>query len=167
MPTRHNFNLNEIFEIAEQIERNGSEFYKRAAEKFTDSKDLHKLLLQLSDDELKHEEIFRIYKERFAENSTMVDDIDETVIKYLHALSRQYVFNNKVKNQVIDSSITKADVFRYAIEREKDAILFYIGLKDAMSDKKDKDAVDLLVEEEKRHLTELTKYTEIYQDLFE
>ncbi|MCP4178216.1 MAG: ferritin family protein [bacterium] len=163
----NNFNLNEIFEIAEQIEKNGSEFYKKAAEKFTDSEELYNLLLKLSDDELKHEEIFRIYKERFSDNSAMVDDVDETVLKYLHALSRQYVFNSKIKKHVIDCSITKMDVFNFAIEREKDAILFYIGLKDAMTDEKDKEAVQILIEEEKRHLTELTKYTEIYQDLFE
>ncbi|HJO95397.1 MAG TPA: ferritin family protein [Victivallales bacterium] len=163
----NNFNLNEIFEIAEQIEKNGSEFYKKAAEKFKDNRELHDLLLSLSDDELKHEEIFRIYKERFSDNSVLIDDIDETVLKYLHALSKQYVFNSKIKKHVIDCSITKMDVFKFAIEREKDAILFYIGLKDAMADEKDKKAVEMLVEEEKRHLTELTKYTEIYHDLFE
>ena len=32
----YNFNADEIFEIAEQIERNGANFYRTAAENITD-----------------------------------------------------------------------------------------------------------------------------------
>jgi Rubrerythrin. len=48
------FNIDEIFEIAEQIERNGVIFYTRAAEKFSEYTK-KSVFLNLADMERKHE----------------------------------------------------------------------------------------------------------------
>ena len=51
------FNAEEILEIAEQIERNGQNFYKKAAENTSDEK--HKELLNsLYEMEIEHEKTF-------------------------------------------------------------------------------------------------------------
>jgi hypothetical protein len=47
----------EIFEMAEQIERNGARFYRRAAQGFTDSRG-RQLMLDLATMEDQHEKVF-------------------------------------------------------------------------------------------------------------
>ena len=49
------FNADEVFEMAEQIERNGARFYRTAAEKFPE---VNPLLLELAAMEDKHEKTF-------------------------------------------------------------------------------------------------------------
>ena len=51
------FNADEIFEIAEQIERNGAGFYRRAAEAVEDSQK-RRILLDLASREDEHEKTF-------------------------------------------------------------------------------------------------------------
>ena len=51
------FNAFEVFEIAEQIERNGVKFYRKAAESISDSK-IKQTLLDLADMEAEHEKTF-------------------------------------------------------------------------------------------------------------
>ena len=50
-------NAFEVFEIAEQIERNGAKFYRKAAEQFNDPA-IRKIFLELADWETRHEQIF-------------------------------------------------------------------------------------------------------------
>ena len=157
------FNLAEIFEIAEQIERNGVDFYKHAAKKFKDVPELKELLLKLADDEKKHERIFKDFKKAFTDKTINDETCDETALMYLDAIAGQFVFGDKEnKEREIFSSLSKQDIFKFGIKIEKDSILFYLGLKDAIVDPNDKRAIDLLIDEEKRHLTDLTKYSEIY-----
>jgi rubrerythrin len=42
-----NFNIDEVFEIAEQIERNGARFYRKAAKKRQRNSSYKKVLLEL------------------------------------------------------------------------------------------------------------------------
>ena len=161
----NNYNLREVFTIAEEIEDNGAAFYCKAAEIFKDNEEIHKLLKLLEEEEKYHGDIFRRYKEMYAADSEYYDDLDETSRKYINSLASQYVFNKKNhKNELIESS-SKADVFDFAIEREKDAILFYLGVKNTMNNQKDIDAVEVMIREEQRHLADLTTYRERYEYL--
>ena len=51
------FNAFEIFEMAEQIERNGTKFYHKAAENIADQT-VSQMLFDLADMELEHEKTF-------------------------------------------------------------------------------------------------------------
>ena len=51
------FNADEIFEMAEQMERNGANFYRDAADNISDGKN-KELLLRLADMEVEHEKTF-------------------------------------------------------------------------------------------------------------
>ena len=51
------FNADEVFEIAEQIERNGAKFYRSIAEKINDT-NKKQLLANLAKMEDEHEQIF-------------------------------------------------------------------------------------------------------------
>jgi len=165
MEINKNFNIAEIFEIAEQIERNGAEFYTNAAEHFNDIPDLKQLLLKLAKEEKNHEVTFCAFKKDSLIDEILVDINDEITAKYLHAVAAQFVFKKSDKSMFsnINNSTQKQDIFKFAIEREKNAILLYLGIKDIITDKKIQKNVEFLMREEMKHLSILTKYAETYK----
>ena len=58
------FNADEVLKIAEQIERNGIEFYERAAERFDG--DAARRLRNLADMERTHEQVFASMRRELA-----------------------------------------------------------------------------------------------------
>ncbi|MFZ2146605.1 MAG: hypothetical protein WAV28_05235, partial [Sedimentisphaerales bacterium] len=50
---------------------------------------------------------------------------------------------------------TAEDILNYAIEAEKNSIIFYTGLKNFVSAKAGKDKVDEIIQEEMDHIAEL------------
>ncbi len=144
----HKFNAKEILEMAEQIERNGYEFYKKAASDVKDA-DIIDFLNELADMELKHEEYFKEMKNALSskEKADVVFDPYEETALYIQALSDTRVFYQKQ----IDTS-SAVEVLKEAIVAEKESIVFYLGMKDMVSDKSGKDKIDEIIREEMRHI---------------
>ena len=65
----------DILTIAEQVERNGAAFYRRAAEMFGDA-ELRVMLFRLADWEVKHEETFANMKRELADDLSDVRFFD-------------------------------------------------------------------------------------------
>ena len=63
------FNAFEVFEIAEQIERNGAAFYRKAAGLF-DQPQLVRMFLDLARWEAKHEEVFASMRRQLSEQGS-------------------------------------------------------------------------------------------------
>jgi len=80
-----------------------------------------------------------------------VFDPDGEVELYLRALSDTRVFFEKK----IDIS-SMEDILKTAIEAEKDSIVFYLGMKNAVPERLGRDKVDEVIEEEMRHITLLS-----------
>jgi len=142
------FNADEIFEMAEQMERNGAQFYRDAAEKVSDGKSKD-LLLRLADMEVEHEETFvemRKYLSDQDKQSSVFDPEGETV-KYLKALVDTRVFFKKK----IDATSMK-DIFKEALLAEKDAIVFYLGMKDLVPEERGKRHLENIIKEEMDHI---------------
>ena len=59
------FSADEIFEMAEEIERNGAGFYREAA-KNTSDKEIKQMLLELADMEDEHLTTFQQMRSRFS-----------------------------------------------------------------------------------------------------
>jgi len=49
----------------------------------------------------------------------------------------------------------RVDILRRAVEKEKDSIVFYDGLKDFLSDATDREQVDRIIAEEMQHVRTL------------
>ena len=151
------FNADEVFGMAEQIERNGKEFYRTAADSVPDA-DKKDLLNDLADMEVIHEEVFRSLRSelsaKHAEETTF--DPSGEAAQYLKAFADSHVF---YKKDMDVSTLEK--IFLSAIQAEKDSIVFYLGLKDAISLPHGKDQLDKIIKEEMGHLqilnTELVK----------
>lgn len=142
------FNADDIFNIAEQIEENGATFYKKASESIKDAY-YKKFLLDLSAMEIYHKKIFADMRASLSEREkepTVFDPLDQSVL-YLKSLADMRVFYQKQ----MDTSSLEA-ILMSAISAEKDSIVFYLGMKDLVPEKLGKGKIDTIIGEEKKHL---------------
>ncbi len=147
-------NAFEIFEIAEQIERNGAKFYRRAAELFHDSR-IHDMFLKLAEWETSHEQVFADMRNELTaqgpELSTFETESD--VIFDAQSMAGLAVFGNSLgpsAEMTGKESIT--DILKGAIEKEKDSIIFYTGLKGFVSAGAVGDKIAEIIKEEMHHI---------------
>lgn len=153
------FNAFEIFEMAEQIERNGVKFYRTAAKHVSD-KDVRQVLLDLAEMEVEHEKTFAEMRKDLSKEAmdlNIFDPEDEAAL-YLQAMANGHVFNLKAdpaEKLKGDESVEK--VLKSAIGAEKDSIVFYLGLKDFVPAKAGKDKVEAIIKEEMSHITILNQ----------
>jgi rubrerythrin len=149
----YDFNADEIFEMAEQMERNGAKFYRDAAENAADSAN-KELLTGLSKMEEAHEKMFKSMRSELtaAEKASTVFDPSGEASLYLRALVDSRVFFKKeidVKSMV--------EILKSAIEAEKDSIVFYLGMKEEVPENLGKNRIEAIIKEEMGHIRLLSK----------
>jgi len=152
-----NFSADEIFEMAEQIERNGAKFYRRAAEGSFEEGCKRKLL-ELADMEVSHEKTFAAMRAELSRKETkpvVFDPYGEAAL-YLQAMADGYVFdvNADPSENLAGKSIE--EILKTAIELEKDSIVFYLGLRDMVPENLGKGKVEKIIKEEMGHVTLLS-----------
>lgn len=154
------FNADEVFEMAEQIERNGARFYRAAAEKFSE---VGQLLLELAAMEDQHEKTFAAMHAELSgtEAEPLVFDPDGQAQLYLQAMADEHIFNIKSDpiNQ-LGNLDTPDEVLKMAMGLERDSIAFYTGLKESVSRKAGKDKVEAIIKEEISHIAILSQKME-------
>lgn len=153
------FNADEIFEIAEQIERNGMEFYRRAAEVSSDA-EARKLMLELADWEGTHVKVFADLRKDLSlhEKEPVFFDPNNEAVMYLRAIAGEHVFSPKADSRkFLSGKESLEQILSKAICFEKDSIAFYVGMRDLVSKELGKEKVDKIIEEEKRHVVMLNK----------
>jgi len=151
------FNADEVFEMAEQIERNGAKFYRAAAEKFPE---VNQLLLELAAMEDKHEKTFAAMRTELTgtEAEPIVFDPDDQAQLYLQAMADEHIFHLKSDpaNQ-LGNLDTPDEVLKMAMGLERDSIAFYTGLKESVSRRAGKDKIDDIIKEEMNHIAILSQ----------
>jgi len=144
----YDFNAEDIFEMAEQIERNGAIFYRNAAKGITDP-DAKQFLLDLAAMEDDHEKTFAAMRKdlKGTEKEATVFDPQGDAAAYLKALADTRVFFEKE----LDTS-SMQDILKAAILAEKDSIVFYLGMKDLVPDNLGQVRLDDIIKEEMSHI---------------
>jgi len=151
------FNADEIFEMAEHIERNGAKFYRAAAKKLPAAK---QELLDLASMEDEHLKTFADMRAQLfaSEQEVLVFDPDGQAQMYLRVMADEHVFDVKTDpTEQLTGRETAQDIFRTAIGFEKDSIVFYTGLKECVSRKAGKEKVEAIIAEEMGHIGKITK----------
>ena len=154
-----NFNADEIFEMAIQIERNGEKFYRKAAEGI-DDENTHQTLTELADMEADHIKTFSDMRKGLSEKELepTVFDPDNQAAMYLQAMADGYIFDLKVDLcEQLRETETKEHVLKLALEAEKDSIVFYLGMKELVPARLGKDKIETIIGQEMEHITILTK----------
>jgi rubrerythrin len=126
------FNADEIFQMAIRIENNGAAFYRNAAGLQSDIKN-QKFLEGLANMEVQHQKIFNEMRTTLTDKDKdpkVFDPYDE-VSQYLAAMAD--TMGGEGSPSIADSltgNETLEEILRTAVGLEKDAILFYLGIKD-------------------------------------
>lgn len=156
----YDFNAEEVFEMAVQIEKNGAAFYRKAAslQKNKADKEFLESIARMED---RHQAGFEEMKITLSdmEKSQTVFDPQEELFLYLKAMVDAHGGEGSpdVANQLTGEE-TMAQVIETAIGLEKESILFYIGLKDIVPAKLGRTKIDEIIEEEKKHVAQLSGF---------
>jgi rubrerythrin len=152
------FNADEIFALAERIEENGEAFYRAAAKKVEG--DFSGLLFELADWESRHRELFSSWREDLSESdreATAFDPLDESSL-YLNAMADGFVFDPEEDPLAELGPEPGMDaILRAALQREKDAIAFFSGVREMVPERLGQDKIVNIIKEEMRHVTILNK----------
>ena len=144
----YDFNADEIFIMAEQLERNGAKFYRDSAKAVEDSVS-KKFLNELAEMEDEHEKTFKSLRAEITQKekeSTVFDPEGEAAL-YLRALADSRVFFEMEIDVTSFKGILKA-----AITAEKDSIVFYLGMKEAVTENLGKGRIEKIIKEEMGHI---------------
>lgn len=155
----YNFNADEVFSIAEQIEVNGGKFYRQAAQ-VVSNEGTRKTLQDLAAMEDEHEVFFGGLRAELeaAEGQPLTFDPEGEAETYLKAFADGHVFeSDKDSTWKFTGDEKPEDVLRIAIRFEKDAIVYFLGLKDLVSEQLGKSKIDALIKEEQSHIVILTR----------
>jgi len=153
------YSVNEIIEMAVQIERNGYAFYNEAAKRKDLDDDSRKLITWLRDAELDHEKTFLRLRDE-VDNMVLELSTDwDMVAAYLKTIVESRIFNSE------DSAIRKAaeakdlmGVIDNAITFEKDTLLYFHAISDGISNDKAKTALRRIINEEVSHILKLNDF---------
>ncbi|MFC1781314.1 ferritin family protein [Planctomycetota bacterium] len=150
------FNADEIFEMAEEIERNGAKFYRTSAKKFPQVSELLLELAAMEDDHLKTFAQMRSELSDSEKEPTVFDPGDEGHL-YLQVMADDHVFevNADPVEKLTDGTSVK-DVLKLAIGIEKDSIAFYTGFRGSISAKAGTEKLEAIIKEEFSHLNLLS-----------
>ncbi len=152
------YSVREAIEQAVQTEKLGYDFYTTVAEKFRHHDGLHKLFSTLASKELKHEKTFRdllgIIKDEEPVNW-------EEAEPYLRAIVESEFFLGKNKSlPSMERVKTVEDAVDFALGFEKEALLYFYWVKDAV---KEKEVVEEIINEEKSHIMWLSRFRDSFR----
>jgi len=142
------FRLEDIYDLAVQIEKNGEKFYRDAL-KEPWTAPMASMLRMLAEEEVRHIDFF---SEKKAKINQKGEDPE------LEAMGREMLMEIlgdqtfSLKEADLSKIKTMEGLRRTAIEFEKDTILFYEMIRSFVTDKKTRDQIDAIIEEENRHV---------------
>lgn len=153
------FTAEEVLEIAERIEHNGVAFYQRAAEQ-AQSDDVRNLLLRLATEEAGHERAFAQMRTTLdqAEKPPFKLDPSDEAAGYLQVLADLVLFPpGEDPAAVIGAPFSCRKVLLTAVQKERDSVAYYAGMRQIVPKSFGKMKVDAILREEMRHVTQLAK----------
>jgi len=153
------FNADEIFEIAEQMERNGAEFYRRAAEGIQ-AEEAKQVLMSLAAMEDEHLRTFSTMRQELTASDRIPTsfDPDGQAAQYLRAMAGGHVFDlHSDPVERLRGNETPADIYRMALGLEKDSIVFYTGIEEMVPEDLGRGRVRDIIRQEMGHVSLLSK----------
>jgi rubrerythrin len=153
------FNVDEIFEMAEEIERNGAKFYRKAAKNTSDDK-TKKMLLGLAAMEDGHELTFITMRKELSadDKEPTVYDPDNQVALYLQMMADSYGGEGKKSpTEELTGNESIKEILNIALNSEKDSVVFYMNMRGFIESKEGKGKVKAIIDEEISHINILNE----------
>jgi rubrerythrin len=156
------FNEIEAVKIAQNMEKNGLDFYQRAAGRTANPK-VREVFQQLIADEKDHlaafEELEETLQARRTDGAAYTDDPE--IGAYIDRLLQTQVFCEKCTVAgMLDQAADDCAALAVSMQAERDAILFYQEMLDFVDSKAAKTAFADILKEERQHLRLLGELSE-------
>lgn len=153
------YSVNEVVELAVQIEKNGYAFYHEASKRKDLDPKAKALIEHLRDEELNHEKTFLALRDDTDLQNLELSQDWELISQYLKTIVDARIFNDK------DSAIKKAssakdlmEILDFAISFEKDTLLYFHAINDSVNSPKTRQALRRIITEEVSHVLKLSDY---------
>jgi len=149
--------MDEILEMAEQIERNASKFYKDAA-KMASNGAMRKTFGDLSAMEEGHFRIFQEMRKQLSpeEKEQLTFDPDNQAVSFLQAMADSHGSEGKKgRTEKLSGKESIREIFEIAVNAEKDSVVFYTAIKGLVTPASGKDRIETIIDEELGHLAVL------------
>ena len=144
----------DVTEMAMELERNGEAFYRAVAEKAT-SPEVKALFVDLAAQEVIHFKIFQKMFRAVREKPIMTDAEWDMYQDYLESTVQSAFFEGPDKALAAADGVTdEQEALRMAIQFEKETMFFFHDLLETVPEA-DKEAVEKIIAEEKRHVRRL------------
>ena len=153
------FSINEIIEMAVQIERNGYAFYQEATKRKDLDDKSREFIAYLRDQELDHEKTFMALRDDAYMQDLELSQDWEMVSAYLKTIVEGRIFNSE--ESAIRKAAGAADlaaVVENAIAFEKDTLLYFHALSDSISNPKALKVLRRIINEEVSHIMRLNDF---------
>ena len=148
------FNADEIYNIAEQIERNGQNFYRDSAQRVKES--IAKQVLQdLADMEVSHLKIFQALHAGLTQQARqeITWDPQGEAGAYLKAAADSHVFKtNADPTSLLKDNTDAREILELALQFEKDSVIYFLGVADLVPEHLGKSDVLGLAKQEQGHI---------------
>ena len=154
------FNANEVFEMAEEIERQGAKFYSEASKKAADDK-MKEFFLELSAMEASHLKIFADMRKELseAEKAETTYDPENEAAMYLKTMADAKGWEGRISpTEELTGNESMKEVIEIALNSEKESVVFYYGLKSMVPEKAGRDKIEQIIMEELTHIRTLLEY---------
>jgi rubrerythrin len=142
------FSIEEIMNLAIQIEQNGERIYRDALHKISDPS-LSSWLQRLADEEAQHAKWFSEMKDAIQKplDNPQLEEMGRSILRTI--LGDQAFSLQDVDFSSLDQI---KDLFALGIEFEKDTVLFYEMIRGFVEDEKTLSTLNTIIEEENRHI---------------
>ena len=148
------FNADEIYNIAEQIERNGQKFYSDSAGRVKEPP-AKQVLQNLADMEAEHLKTFQALHAKLSEQSRdqITWDPDGQAGAYLKAAADSHVFKTSADpTSLLEDNADARQILELALQFEKDTVIYFLGVADMVPERLGKADVLGLVKQEQGHI---------------
>ena len=124
-----------------------------------DSPDLKALLASLAQDEVEHLKTFTELKAQLPQAAIedTIWDPKHEMNKYLKMMADMNIFRSDLNVEKELSRVKNPEgVLRLGMEFEKDSIIFFLTMQDETEEKKGRELIGQLIDEERKHLKKLS-----------
>lgn len=145
-----------VLQLAQQIERNGQQYYFAVAQIYPGGRGI---FLDLAQAELEHEKAFGDMRTRLALRPAPPIDEEGNLAHYIKSLAAGTFFEfGADPSSVFRENDSPQNMVLTAIGLEKETILFYEGVERIMPDPGDQKMVDAIIAAEVGHIGILAKF---------
>lgn len=155
------YTIEDIRQIAIQIEQNGEKTYRSAALN-ADSPELEKILNWMADEEHRHGKWFKAMPAKVTENPSEYPEVEALGRSLLKEMVEDRTFS--LEEDRLESAEGVLDVLIQSLDFEKDTILFYDMIKSLMEDHDGIAQLELIIDEERGHVRVLERLMDKFKN---